>query len=220
MFFDSPSDITSIAKNCGTSVFVLPDDVDIVIKNAIILKPEEKSVITIEQVRDTIAKLTTKQTIDRYIIIRPADTMNDQAANAILKNLEEPGDKVHFVLVTARLSKLLPTILSRANIYILRQSFDTSKINSSDEKKKALAKKLIAAKPTELYTLAQQIAGKKEQVRSYTLDILAIAIEMLYKTYFINHKNIFLAKLPKFLDAYENISKNGNIKLHLVADLC
>ena len=85
---------------------------------------------------------------------------------------------------------------------------------------KALAKKLIAARPSDLYALSQEIAGKKEKVRNYTLDILSIAIEMLYKTYFINNKDIFLKKIPKFITAYENISKNGNVKLHLVADLC
>ena len=220
MFFDSAAQILKIAQSCGTSIFVLPDDVQVEFKNAIILKPEDKSVITIEQVREALSKFTTKQTADQYIVIRPADLMNDQSANAILKNLEEPGDNVHFVLVTSQPSKLLPTILSRANVYILRQDFDVKKITAADDKKKVLAKKLIAARPNELYTVSQEIAGKKDQVRNYTLDILAIAIEMLYKTYFINHKEIFLKKLPKFLTAYENISKNGNIKLHLVADLC
>lgn len=220
MFFDSADDILKIAQNCGTSIFVLPDDTEVDIKNAIILKPEEKSVITIEQVRETISKLTTKQTVDQFVIIRPADLLNDQSANAILKNLEEPGDKIHFVLITSQPSRLLPTILSRASVYILRQNFDLKQISTTDEKQKTLAKKLIAAKPNELYALAQEIAGKKDQVRSYALSILAIAIEMLYKTYFIGHKDIFLKKLPKFLAAYDNISKNGNIKLHLVADLC
>lgn len=220
MFFDSTDEIVKIAKNCGTAIFVMPSDIEFNIKNAIILKPEEKSVITIEQVREAISKLSTKQISDQYIIIRPADLMNEQSANAMLKNLEEPGDKVHFVMITEQPSKLLATIVSRANVYFLRQDFDLKKISTTDEKKKNLAKRLIAAKPSDLYTLAQEITSKKDQVRSSTLDILAIAIEMLYKTYFLSNKDVFLKKIPKFLKAYESISKNGNIKLHLVADLC
>ena len=61
---------------------------------------------------------------------------------------------------------------------------------------------------------------KKDNVRAWALEILGIAIEMLYKTYLINGKDVFLMKLPKFLVAYENISRNGHVKLHLVADLC
>ena len=30
----------------------------------------------------------------------------------------------------------------------------------------------------------------------------------------------FLKKLPKFIDLHDNLSKNGHIKLHIVADLC
>ena len=33
-------------------------------------------------------------------------------------------------------------------------------------------------------------------------------------------KEIFLSKLPKFLELYENLEKNGHIKLQIVACLC
>ena len=116
MFFNSIDEIPKIVKGCSTSIFVMPESQDFSIKNAIIIKPEEKAVITIEQVRNIISKLSTKQTTDTYIIIRPADLMNDQAANAILKNLEEPSDKIHYILITSQPTRLLPTILSRASI--------------------------------------------------------------------------------------------------------
>ena len=76
------------------------------------------------------------------------------------------------------------------------------------------------AKPADLVLIAEEIAKKKDNVRAWALEILGIAIEMLYKTYLINGKDVFLMKLPKFLVAYENISRNGHVKLHLVADLC
>ena len=120
MYFEKKSDILKIAKRTGCAIFVLPDDEDVVFKKALILSPEEKSVITIEQVRDVLARLNMRQVEDQFVIIRPADALGDEAANAMLKNLEEPGEKVHFVLITGAPSALLPTILSRAEIYFLK----------------------------------------------------------------------------------------------------
>jgi len=49
----------------------------------------------------------------KIILIHPAETMNDAAANALLKNLEEPPSQTLFILVTHRPHHLLPTIRSR-----------------------------------------------------------------------------------------------------------
>jgi DNA polymerase-3 subunit delta' len=39
--------------------------------------------------------------------------MNEEAQNALLKNLEEPPEKVIFILITSQVSKLRRTIISR-----------------------------------------------------------------------------------------------------------
>jgi DNA polymerase-3 subunit delta' len=49
----------------------------------------------------------------RIALIHPAESMNNNSANALLKNLEEPTDKLLFILVTHKPQQLLPTILSR-----------------------------------------------------------------------------------------------------------
>jgi DNA polymerase III subunit delta' len=49
----------------------------------------------------------------RIFIIDDADKMNDAAANALLKTLEEPPQSSYIVLVTSRSDTLLPTIRSR-----------------------------------------------------------------------------------------------------------
>jgi DNA polymerase-3 subunit delta' len=49
----------------------------------------------------------------RVFVIERAETMNDQAANRMLKTLEEPADFVHLVLLTERPGEILPTIASR-----------------------------------------------------------------------------------------------------------
>jgi len=47
-----------------------------------------------------------------YVFLE-ADSFNAEAANAFLKTLEEPPGHVHFILVTDRPERLLPTIASR-----------------------------------------------------------------------------------------------------------
>ena len=220
MFFDDLSSILEISARTSCAIFVLPRDAQVAIKNAIILSPEEKSIITIDQVKNLIMQLNKRQITDQYIIIRPAELLGDEAANAFLKNLEEPNDKVHFVLITDKPFKLLPTILSRSVLYYLRQPDVIVSQITVDDKIKDLAKKLMVTRPSDLVKVADEICSTKENKREYALKVLETAIEMLFKSYFITNKQVFVKKLPMFLETYENIDKNGHVKLHLVADLC
>jgi DNA polymerase-3 subunit delta' len=52
----------------------------------------------------------------RVFIVEGAECLNPQAANALLKTLEEAPATTHIVLITSRLSSLLPTILSRCQV--------------------------------------------------------------------------------------------------------
>ncbi|WP_213295504.1 DNA polymerase III subunit delta' [Paraburkholderia sacchari] len=49
----------------------------------------------------------------RVVVLYPAEALNVAAANALLKTLEEPPASVVFLLVSARIDRLLPTIISR-----------------------------------------------------------------------------------------------------------
>lgn len=49
----------------------------------------------------------------KIAIINDADTMNDEAANALLKTLEEPPEGALLILIAANMEALLPTIRSR-----------------------------------------------------------------------------------------------------------
>lgn len=49
----------------------------------------------------------------KVFIVRRAEELSVSAANALLKTLEEPGARTHFILLTAQPDALLPTILSR-----------------------------------------------------------------------------------------------------------
>lgn len=219
MFFDNLSDISKITMQHDCTIFVLPKDTGVNINGALVLEPTDRATISVEKAREIMSKLTTKQLETQFILIRPAESLSLEAENAILKNLEEPKDNVHFVLVTQELTRLLPTILSRAAVYFWRGGMSSITEISADTKLKEKAKKLLAAGPQDLLELAEELTRKKDEVRKYVLDVLSVAIEMAYKTFLLTGKNVYLLKVPKLLAAYDNISSNGHIKLHLVADL-
>jgi DNA polymerase-3 subunit delta' len=52
----------------------------------------------------------------RVFVIERADELGDEAANRMLKTLEEPAPFVHLVLLTERLGEVLPTIRSRCQL--------------------------------------------------------------------------------------------------------
>jgi DNA polymerase-3 subunit delta' len=75
----------------------------------------ENHFIQIAEIRRLKEELSLKAFSDRprAALLCPADRMTLQAANALLKTLEEPPRATHFVLVAHRLSQLPPTIVSR-----------------------------------------------------------------------------------------------------------
>jgi DNA polymerase III subunit delta' len=52
----------------------------------------------------------------RVFVIERVDELGDEAANRMLKTLEEPAWFVHLILLTDRLSEVLPTISSRCQL--------------------------------------------------------------------------------------------------------
>ncbi len=71
--------------------------------------------ISVDQIRSLsdFMGMTAHQGGRRVVIIHPAEAMNANAANALLKNLEEPPPGLLFILVTHKAQSLLPTLLSR-----------------------------------------------------------------------------------------------------------
>jgi DNA polymerase-3 subunit delta' len=71
--------------------------------------------IKIEQVRDLVAEVMSPpfEARARAFVLDDAHRLNEQAANALLKSLEEPPATSHLLLVSAAPQQLLPTIRSR-----------------------------------------------------------------------------------------------------------
>ncbi len=80
----------------------------------ILLEPDGNS-IKIEQIRTLLAKVSLRNYDSAYkvIIINDAHLMTEQAANCLLKTLEEPTDNNVFLLIPAQVQNLPITILSR-----------------------------------------------------------------------------------------------------------
>lgn len=85
-------------------------------------EPAKRSMqIRIDQIRALMGFVTVgavRQGV-RVVVIDPAEAMNHHTANALLKLLEEPPAKTHFVLVSDAPRRLLPTILSRCRMVTL-----------------------------------------------------------------------------------------------------
>lgn len=79
---------------------------------------EKKRNIPIDDVRAMQRRLTTRPTLGerRAVIIDPADDLEGNASNALLKSLEEPPRGTFFLLVAHRIGRLLPTIRSRCRV--------------------------------------------------------------------------------------------------------
>ncbi len=77
--------------------------------------PEGKKNIPVDSIRELEARLALRPHEGRakVVIVDPADRMTEAAANALLKTLEEPKPERYLILITSRLSVLLPTVRSR-----------------------------------------------------------------------------------------------------------
>ena len=77
-----------------------------------------RKTITIDQIRKLSAALSTYPHINehRVILIVAAETMNRNAANALLKSLEEPPENTLFVVISNEISVLPKTIRSRCSL--------------------------------------------------------------------------------------------------------
>ena len=87
--------------------------------DTVFTRPEQGSAqIRVDQIRTLIHALTLTPRLGsrRVALIQPADAMNENAANALLKTLEEPGAAILLLLVTAQPQRLPATVRSRCQI--------------------------------------------------------------------------------------------------------
>lgn len=81
-----------------------------------------RSAVTVDEIRriGRFLGMTAHDGAYRIVIVDPADDMNASAANALLKNLEEPPARSLFILIAHSSGSLLPTIRSRCQVIKFR----------------------------------------------------------------------------------------------------
>jgi hypothetical protein len=80
-----------------------------------LIKPDGKTEIPIDAVREVIRSLRLKTAgRRRVVLIDQAHTLSEEAQNALLKSIEEPPDNTLFILTVITQSGVLPTIASRS----------------------------------------------------------------------------------------------------------
>lgn len=111
-----------------------------------VLELDAASRTSVDNIRELQEVVSYAPARDRFkiLIIDEAHMLSKAAFNALLKTLEEPPPNVIFVLATTEIQKVLPTILSRCQVFefrrvpptevaaYLRRICDTEKITISD----------------------------------------------------------------------------------------
>ena len=113
---------------------------------------------SVEDIRSLIEQVRIPPQIGKYkvYIIDEVHMLSQQAFNAFLKTLEEPPHHAIFILATTEKHKILPTILSRCQIY----DFNRINVNDTVEHLQYVAQKEgINAEPEALNVIAQKADG-------------------------------------------------------------
>ena len=113
---------------------------------------------SVEDIRSLIEQVRIPPQIGKYkvYIIDEVHMLSTAAFNAFLKTLEEPPQHAIFILATTEKHKILPTILSRCQIY----DFSRITVNDTVEHLENVARKEhIEAEPEALNVIAQKADG-------------------------------------------------------------
>lgn len=138
------------------------------------------------------------------IYIKHIDAATEETLNAFLKNLEEPQDKLQYILTAESLSSILPTIVSRCQIVKIQDT----KSNTLNED----IARFLEMKTGEKLTYLDKIKSRDE------------AIEFIRDFIEYNHQTLHLTNadyqvLLKRITAGEKLHKalraNGNLILQL-----
>lgn len=224
MQLNNENQIPDIAKQTNFSIFELPKNIqlDKLFINSIHITPEGDKVkhISIEQIRNIAQITTSKQSSDLFIIIEQPELMSQNATNAFLKSLEEPGNNIHYVFLSYNADLLLPTVRSRAYNYYLPDNKKVSDAPEYSEEIIKLAKAYISSAPNTIAdTVDKIIKLRKDDARNGALEVVNAGIDLMYKSYLMTGNQNFAVKLEKLLKTEDAIQQNGHLKLQLIANM-
>lgn len=186
---------------------------------------------SVDDIRSLIEQVRIPPQIGKYkvYIIDEVHMLSQSAFNAFLKTLEEPPHHAIFILATTEKHKILPTILSRCQIY------DFNRINIQDTVKHlqyVANKENIQAEPEALNVIAQKADGGMrdalsifDQVASFTGGNITYKgvienLNVLDYEYYFNLVDCFLEnKVSDAIILFNEILKNGFDGHHFMTGL-
>jgi DNA polymerase III delta prime subunit len=220
MHFDGVDKIEKLASAIGFSIFELSSSQDqsLILPKAIHIAPQkDENSIKIEEIKKISELTSTKQTTDLYIVVEQAELLTLTAANSLLKQLEEPGNKLHYVFLTTNSNLILQTIKSRAFCYVHNKiAFDPENI---DAKTRAKVRELIQAKPKDLKAIIDPLTKDKKTARIKAIEFTRCAAELCLDSYYKTGNKLFLEKAQKAANACQAITENGNIRIQFIANM-
>ena len=115
--------------------------------------------VVVDQVEEMMKEAFTSpfEAERKVIVVTEADRMNEPAANKLLKTLEEPPARTHFLLLSEAPDELLPTVRSRC------QRIDFAALSDAD-----VAAALVASgtSPEEAAAAARLASGRLDRARA------------------------------------------------------
>ena len=158
---------------------------------------------SVDDIRNLIDQVRYPPQYGRYkvYIIDEVHMLSNQAFNAFLKTLEEPPSYAIFILATTEKHKVIPTILSRCQI------FDFNRIQISDitERLESIAQKEnIVAEHEALHLLAQKADGALRDALSL-FDLIVTYTSGDKITYKDTAKNLHILDYDYYFEITENL---------------
>ncbi|MBU1922445.1 hypothetical protein KKD84_04495 [Patescibacteria group bacterium] len=136
-----------------------------------------KKLISIEQIRQLRERLGLTSFLNTYkvALVRSAETMSIEAANALLKTLEEPLGRTVIILLVQDVSRLPQTIVSRCQIIKFKHVSDklirdTLRQRGAGRDEAELLSRLAAGSPGlafKFYENPERLAAYREKVESF-----------------------------------------------------
>ncbi|MBO5984874.1 MAG: DNA polymerase III subunit delta [Rikenellaceae bacterium] len=140
-----------------------------------------RGMISAKEADEIIRCLSFKSFESEYkiMLIWLPETMNDEAANKILKILEEPWEKTIFLMVSERPDLLLPTIISRTQeVAVPRLTVeDLMPMAAGDEQQRRNMARLAAG---DLIEMRRLTGGEEDAVRRESFDLFCRLMRLSY----------------------------------------
>ena len=148
-------------------------------------KRAPSKVIRIAQVRELadFANLSTHRQGNRVVLLYPAEALNIESSNALLKTLEEPHPGTVYLLVSSNPESLLPTILSRCRKIAIPMPSRAESLKWLQEQGVKDGDVWLAEQggaPLAAYELAQ--AGMRDEMDEFLLQLAKPSVEGALKT--------------------------------------